>query len=63
MFQPLAQAFFKNFLGNSPTWYKQAIIAFLILNPILFSISPFMAGWVLIVQFIFTLAMALKCYP
>jgi NhaB family Na+:H+ antiporter len=25
--------------------------------------SPFVVGWVLIAQFIFTLAMALKCYP
>src|SRR5690606_137812 len=37
---------------------------FLILNPILFFfVDPFVAGWVLIVEFIFTLAMALKCYP
>lgn len=63
MSQALPQAFFKNFLGNSPVWYKQTIIAFLILNPILFSISPFSAGWLLIIEFIFTLAMALKCYP
>lgn len=63
MSQTLPQAFFKNFLGNSPVWYKQTIIAFLILNPILFSISPFSAGWLLIIEFIFTLAMALKCYP
>jgi NhaB family Na+:H+ antiporter len=63
MSQTLPQAFFKNFLGNSPIWYKQTIIAFLILNPILFSISPFSAGWLLIIEFIFTLAMALKCYP
>lgn len=63
MSQTLPQAFFKNFLGNSPVWYKQTIIAFLVLNPILFSISPFSAGWLLIIEFIFTLAMALKCYP
>ena len=53
----------QNFLGNSPKWYKQAIVGFLIINPILFSIDPFIAGWVLVVEFIFTLAMALKCYP
>lgn len=52
-----------NFLGNSPQWYKIAIIAFLIINPIMFSIDPFIAGWLLVVEFIFTLAMALKCYP
>lgn len=59
----LPQAFFRNFLGNTPDWYKQAIIAFLIINPVVFSIAPYVAGWLLIVEFIFTLAMALKCYP
>ena len=58
------QAFLKNFLGASPDWYKLTIVGFLILNPILyFLIDPFVAGWVLILEFIFTLAMALKCYP
>lgn len=61
--QSLFQAGTKNFLGPSARWYKQAIIAFLIINPIIFAIDPFLAGWVLIVEFIFTLAMALKCYP
>ncbi len=56
-------ALIKNFLGKAPDWYKLTIIAFLILNPILFSIDPFTAGWLLVVEFIFTLAMALKCYP
>ena len=59
----LAEAFRENFLGNSPVWYKLTIIGFLILNPILFVFDPFVAGWVLVLQFIFTLAMALKCYP
>jgi len=58
-----AQALRENFLGNSPLWYKQTIIGFLILNPILTIYDPFIAGWVLVLQFIFTLAMALKCYP
>jgi len=58
------QAFLKSFLGPSPDWYKLTIVGFLILNPILFFfVNPFLAGWVLIVEFIFTLAMALKCYP
>ncbi|MDP0354417.1 sodium/proton antiporter NhaB [Glaesserella parasuis] len=57
-------AFYKNFLGNAPEWYKACIIAFLIINPLLyFFISPFVAGWALVAEFIFTLAMALKCYP
>ncbi|MDU5805814.1 MAG: sodium/proton antiporter, partial [Haemophilus parainfluenzae] len=58
------QAFMKNFLGASPDWYKLTIIAFLVINPILFFfVSPFIAGWLLVAEFIFTLAMALKCYP
>ncbi|MDP2562203.1 sodium/proton antiporter NhaB [Psychrobium sp. 1_MG-2023] len=61
---PLSKAFMLNFLGNSPKWYKTAIITFLIINPIVFfAISPFVAGWLLVAEFIFTLAMALKCYP
>jgi NhaB family Na+:H+ antiporter len=59
----LGQAFAKNFLGNAPQWYKNAILLFLVINPIAFHLDPFMAGWLLVVEFIFTLAMALKCYP
>ncbi|MCB1649811.1 MAG: sodium/proton antiporter NhaB [Pseudomonadales bacterium] len=58
------QTFLKNFLGSSPDWYKKTIVGFLILNPVLFFlVDPFIAGWMLIAEFIFTLAMALKCYP
>jgi Na+:H+ antiporter, NhaB family len=54
----------RNFLGNAPEWYKLVIIAFLIANPILmFTIGAYWTGWVLVLEFIFTLAMALKCYP
>jgi len=64
MSQSLTQAFGRNFLGNAPKWYKLAILAFLVINPILvYTVGPFIAGWVLIAEFIFTLAMALKCYP
>ena len=64
MASTMPQAFKENFLGDSPDWYKSAIIAFLILNPILlFTAGPVLAGWALIAEFIFTLAMALKCYP
>jgi NhaB family Na+:H+ antiporter len=39
-------------------------VGFLVLNPILLAVAgPFVTGWVLIAQFIFTLALALKCYP
>jgi NhaB family Na+:H+ antiporter len=62
--QSFPQAFGRNFLGNAPLWYKGTILLFLIANPILFKVfGPFIAGWVLIGEFIFTLAMALKCYP
>ena len=63
MTKSLGKAFAENFLGNSATWYKQAIVAFLVINPVVFAINPFVAGWLLILEFIFTLAMALKCYP
>ena len=65
MAHTMGEAFRANFLGNSPTWYKFTILGFLIVNPILVLVvnQPFLAGWVLVLQFIFTLAMALKCYP
>ena len=57
-------ALWRNFLGNSAGWYKQTILFFLILNPVLtFTLGPVVAGWFLVAEFIFTLAMALKCYP
>ena len=60
----MPQAFGRNFLGNAPLWYKGCILLFLVANPILLKVyGPFIAGWVLIGEFIFTLAMALKCYP
>ena len=63
MVNTMAAALRGNFLGNSPNWYKLTIIGFLILNPVLVSMNGFLAGWVLVIEFIFTLAMALKCYP
>ncbi|MCF6169245.1 sodium/proton antiporter NhaB [Lutibacter sp.] len=54
----------KNFLGNSPIWYKYTIISFLIFNVIFyFTLGPTITAWIFIAEFIFTLAMALKCYP
>lgn len=55
--------FFSSFLGDSPVWYKYLIVSFLAINPFVFYISPYVAGWVLVAEFIVTLAMALKCYP
>lgn len=60
----LRSALMKNFLGQSPNWYKLAIIACLIINPLVFLLaSPLVAGWLLVIEFVFTLAMALNCYP
>ncbi len=59
-----AGAFWQNFLGHAPRWYKLTVVAFLAINPVLLIVAgPFVAGWVLLLQFIFTLAMALTCYP
>jgi NhaB family Na+:H+ antiporter len=53
-----------NFLGNAASWYKLTIIGFLLVNPIVLAVAgPFVAGWLLVGEFIFCLAMALKCYP
>ena len=66
----MLQILSKMFLGNSPTWYKFTIIVFLAMNPLLLLLlntlgmnGPFIIGWILLLEFIFTLALALKCYP
>jgi NhaB family Na+:H+ antiporter len=64
MTETATHAFWHNFLGSSPGWYKKTIVAFLLLNPLfLFALGPFVTGWILIGEFIFTLALALRCYP
>ncbi|MDG2273567.1 MAG: sodium/proton antiporter, partial [Halioglobus sp.] len=64
MNERLPSALWKNFLGNAPEWYKRTLVAFLVINPIaLYLLGPFVTGWLLIGEFIFTLALALRCYP
>jgi NhaB family Na+:H+ antiporter len=59
-----AVALGRNFLGNSPRWYKLTIIGFLVLNPVvLWLLGPVVCSWLLVGEFIFALGMALKCYP
>ncbi len=62
----------QNFLGNSPKWFKYTMLGFLVLNMLLyFALPMFMdvhtahviVSWLFIGEFIFTLAMALNCYP
>src|SRR5690554_7309725 len=60
----LMSPFVQNFLGAAPGWYKAAIVGFLLANPLLLWLfGPVFTGWALLAEFIFTLAMALKCYP
>ncbi len=63
---------FKYFLGSSPKWFKMAMIGFLIMNVVLYYGLPMImdphsanmiVSWLFIGEFIFTLAMALNCYP
>mgnify|MGYP001792060615 FL=1 len=52
------------FLGGSPKWFKATIVAFLLINPVMyFLFGGTVTAWLFIAEFIFTLAMALKCYP
>lgn len=60
----IAFALGRNFLGGSPRWYKLTIAVFLVVNPLLLLVAgPFVTGWALVLEFILTLAMALRCYP
>jgi NhaB family Na+:H+ antiporter len=53
-----------SFLGHAPRWYKQAILGLLVANLILLTTAgPAVTGWAIVAEFIFTLAMALKCHP
>ena len=55
---------FKYFLGESPKWFKLTMIIFLIFNVFAYYIfGTTITAWIFIAEFIFTLAMALKCYP
>jgi len=60
----IGAAFWRNFLGNSPDWYKWLIVAFLAANPVLLAVAgPLVTSWAILFEFIMTLMMALRCYP
>lgn len=63
----MLQAYQHLFLGHAPRWYKLTIVAFLVLNPVVMLLGgaqgATVAAWLILLEFIFTLAMALKCYP
>jgi NhaB family Na+:H+ antiporter len=64
MTRTLAESLGRAFLGQSPAWYKLTVVAFLLANPLLMlTMGPVVTGWSLLAEFIFTLAMALRCYP
>ncbi len=64
MYTSFTAALLRNFLGHSPNWYKLAVVICLAVNPLLYvTLGPVVASWLILLQFIGTLAMALKCYP
>ena len=55
---------YKEFLGNSPDWFKLSILVFLgLCFPLKMVVGTTVLGWMFLAMFILTLAMALKCYP
>ena len=60
----MLNTFYSEFLGNSPRWFKNTIIAFLLAcYPLTLLLGETIMGWAFIGMFIMTLALALKCYP
>lgn len=58
------RAFWDNFLGHSPDWYKWLVLAALAINPLVLALwGPAIASWAILLEFIGTLMMALRCYP
>lgn len=61
----LAQACMDNFLGHSPVWFKLTMVSFLLVNPLIkvaFE-NDQLCAWAVLLEFIFTLACGLYCYP
>ncbi len=57
-------SFIAMFMGHSPLWYKQGVLAALALNVVFyFVLGPLVTSWIILFEFICTLAMALKCFP
>lgn len=60
----MLRVFAASFLGNTPRWYKLAILFSLVFNvAAYFAFGPVVTGWLILAEFIFTLTMALKCFP
>ncbi len=52
-----------NLMGHMPTWLKKTILAFLVINPIVFGINQQVGVWLLLAEFIFCLSQTTKAYP
>jgi Na+:H+ antiporter, NhaB family len=53
-----------SFLGHAPRSYKLAVVLALVGNVLLWWwAGPVVTGWAIVLEFIATLALALKCYP
>lgn len=60
----MIQLAYREFLGNSPGWFKNSILLFLLAClPLKYIVGTTILGWLFLAMFILTLAMALKCYP
>ena len=60
----MTQIAYREFLGDSPNWFKLSILVFLVLCfPLKMVVGTTVIGWMFLGMFILTLAMALKCYP
>jgi NhaB family Na+:H+ antiporter len=55
---------FGSFMGRAPQAYKYGVIIALVANVLLWRVAgSVVVGWALVLEFIATLALALKCYP
>ena len=60
----LMAAFWGNFLGHCPIWFKLTMVVFLAINPFIsMAAGKKVCAWAVLLEFIFTLAMAPLCYP
>jgi Na+:H+ antiporter, NhaB family len=52
------------FMADAPGWYKFSVLSALFLNLVLyFTTGPFITGWVILIEFLVVLALALQSYP
>jgi NhaB family Na+:H+ antiporter len=52
-----------SFMGSAPRAYKLAMLAALVVNVLLWTMSSAVAAWAIVIEFIATLALAIKCHP